>query len=116
MGADHTLNKIILFDGVCNLCSSSVQFIIKRDNENKFRFASLQSDFGQQQLSKFQIASDLKTIIYIKDGRPFFRSDAALEVARDLEGLCPTLYFFKIVPRIIRDYFYNFIAKTRYRW
>lgn len=110
-------NNIVLFDGVCNLCSSSVQFIIKRDLKARFRFASLQSPTGQQLLEKFQLPTDaLYSIILVQRNSFLERSDAALEIARQLTGLWPLFYVFKIVPRFLRDPIYNWISRNRYSW
>lgn len=117
MGADHPVSKVILFDGVCNLCTASVTFVIQRDVNKSFRFASLQSDFGQKILMQEGIDSQgFDTVILIKNERLFTRSDAALEIARDLSGAWPALYLFKIIPSRIRNLVYNWIAKNRYRW
>jgi predicted DCC family thiol-disulfide oxidoreductase YuxK len=108
---------IVLFDGVCNLCAGSVQFIIKRDRNAIFQFASLQSDFGQQQLERFGIDKKLlHSIILINDNQLFQRSDAALEIARKLNGAWPVFYAFKIFPQFFRDSIYNWIARNRYRF
>ncbi len=108
---------IILFDGVCNLCSGSVQFILKRDPQAKFKFASLQSSFGQTQLEKNGLdKNNLHSIILLKDGKILQRSDAALEIAKQLNGLWPAFYVFKILPRFLRDGIYNWIATNRYTW
>ena len=110
-------NQIILFDGLCNLCNGSVQFIINRDAKKQFRFASLQSSFGNHQLHKFGLATNqLYSIILIKEGRYLQKSNAALEIARNLDGLWPAFYIFKIVPRFLRDWAYDCIAKNRYSW
>jgi len=107
---------IVLFDGVCNLCNGSVQFIIKRDPAGTLRFASLQSEFGQSQLKKFNIRSDaLHSIILIEKHVCYQRSDAALKIASRLTGLWPALSVFRIIPRFIRDALYNLIAANRYR-
>jgi predicted DCC family thiol-disulfide oxidoreductase YuxK len=107
----------VLFDGVCNLCNSSVQFIIKRDRKGIFRFASLQSEFGQGQLSRFSIdGSKMDSVILIKAGRVFMYSSAALEITRHLRGAWPLFYVFKIIPPFIRDFFYQIVAKNRYKW
>ncbi len=121
MGALGTVNPedtaIVLFDGLCNLCSGSVQFIIKRDPLGIFQFASLQSDVGLQKLEKFKIDKNLlHSIILIKGDQFFQRSDAALEIARKLSGVWPILYGFKILPRFLRDGIYNWIARNRYRF
>lgn len=108
---------IILFDGVCNLCSGAVQFVIKRDPSAYFRFASLQSDFGQSQLKKFNLDPvSFHSIILVEGNRYYERSDAALKIARKLTGGWPLLYTFKILPRFIRDGVYNLIGKKRYRF
>ena len=110
-------NHIILFDGLCNLCNGSVQFIINRDSKKQFRFASLQSSFGNHQLHKFGLsANELYSIILIKDGRYLQKSNAALEIARNLNRVWPAFYIFKIVPRFLRDWVYDGIAKNRYSW
>lgn len=109
-------NVVVLFDGVCNLCSGAVQFIIKRDTRGIFRFASLQSSFGQQQLNQFKIDKNLlHSIILVRDNQFFERSDAALEITKQLGGMWPALYVFKILPRFLRDAIYNLIARNRYR-
>ncbi len=118
MGADRSLtHPTILFDGVCNLCNGSVQFVIRHDPGGKFRFAALQSEFGQEQLTKHGIdPSQLLSIVFLINGRMFDRSRAALEIARRLNGLWPLLYIFVIVPPFIRNAVYNWIARNRYRW
>jgi predicted DCC family thiol-disulfide oxidoreductase YuxK len=108
---------VILFDGVCNLCSSSVQFIINRDPTGKFKFASLQSAYGQKQLDQLGLdRSNLFSIILLKQNRFYQQSDAALEVARELSSLWPAFYIFKILPRFFRDAIYDWISRNRYRW
>jgi predicted DCC family thiol-disulfide oxidoreductase YuxK len=109
-------SNIVLFDGVCNLCSGSVQFIIKRDVKRIFKFASLQSSFGQQQLDKFELNKNLlHSIILLRGEQVFQRSDAALEIAKQLSGGWPVFYIFKILPRFLRDGIYNLISRNRYR-
>lgn len=110
---DHAL---IFFDGVCNLCNHSVQFIIKRDHKDYFRFAALQSDVAMQKLSDFDLnTEDLKTIILLQDGKVYLRSTAALRIARQLRGGWSMLYGFIIIPAFIRDFVYKLIASNRYR-
>lgn len=112
-----TQHPVLLFDGVCNLCNSSVQFIIKRDPEGHFHFAALQSEKGQALLSQFpERPKALSSVALVEDGRLFLRSDAALRVARKLGGGWPLLYGFIVLPRSLRDGAYNFIARNRYRW
>jgi predicted DCC family thiol-disulfide oxidoreductase YuxK len=116
LGTDNPIGKIILFDGVCNLCNSSVQFIIRRDPHNVFRFASLQSEFAKNILHRFNRVDTTDTIILIDQNKMMVRSDAALEIARHLSGVWPACYVMKVIPRFIRDYVYQRIAKNRYRW
>ncbi len=86
---------VILFDGVCNLCCSSVQFIIKRDQRKYFRFASLQSDFGKNILRKFELnENNINSFILVEDGKLFTRSTAALKVSKQLSGSWKILYAF----------------------
>jgi predicted DCC family thiol-disulfide oxidoreductase YuxK len=108
-------DKIILFDGVCNLCNGVVQFIIKNDDKGKFKFASLQSDFGQQILSKNNLpTSDFNSFVFFENDKIFMKSTAALKVLKGLGGKWKMLYVFIIVPKFIRDIAYDFIAKRRY--
>jgi predicted DCC family thiol-disulfide oxidoreductase YuxK len=115
MGAIIPIERIILFDGVCNLCSASVRFVIRRDKKKKFLFASLQSEFARRKLPG-NVGDSLKTIVLLSHDKVYFRSDAALEISRELTGLWPALYFFKIIPWFIRDAVYDFISRNRYRW
>lgn len=117
MGAIDPLKPTILFDGVCNLCNGAVLFIIKRDPNQKFQFASLQSAFGKSQLQKYNLnTKDVDSIVLIKSSKAFVRSTAALQIASQLNGLWPVLSIFKIFPTFIRDGVYNWIAKNRYSW
>jgi predicted DCC family thiol-disulfide oxidoreductase YuxK len=117
MGTPGAVEPIILFDGVCNLCNSSVLFIIHRDPKAKFRFTSLQSDYGKNLLNRFGLSdSELNSVLLIKQDKLFQRSNAALEIARHLTGAWPLLYGFKIIPVFFRDWIYNWIASNRYKW
>ncbi|HYO14648.1 MAG TPA: thiol-disulfide oxidoreductase DCC family protein [Thermoanaerobaculia bacterium] len=110
-------NPIVLFDGVCNLCSGSVQFVLKRDPEARFRFASLQSEAGQTIQAEHGLDPGvLSSVLLLEDGRLYRESDAALRIARHLPGAWKLLTVFKIIPRPIRDGLYRFIARNRYRW
>jgi predicted DCC family thiol-disulfide oxidoreductase YuxK len=114
---DAYQQPIILFDGVCNLCSSSVQFVIKNDPKRQFRFASLQSKSGQQILDQFNLSTtDLSSFILLENGKIFTQSTGALKVAKQLSKGWPFLYAFIIIPLFIRDGFYQVIANNRYRW
>ncbi len=116
MGANNSLEKIVLFDGVCNLCSASVQFIIRHNKNEDLKFASLQSEFGQSQLTKFQLPAEVKTIVFVTNGKALLRSDAALELCKYLDGLYPYLKILKVFPIFLRDWVYNIIARNRYKW
>ncbi len=108
---------VILFDGLCNLCNSSVQFVLKRDKEAQFHFASLQSAYAKELLQKFNLSSaDLNSFILYKEGRIYTRSTGALMVAKQLSGAWPLLSAFLMVPAIIRNGVYNLIARNRYKW
>ena len=112
-----TNSAVILFDGVCNLCNGSVQFVIKRDKKRRFRYATLQSDVAQKLLAKHPLnPNDLDSFILIEGDNIYLRSTAALRVAKHLHGLWPLLYVFIAVPRPIRDAVYNFVGKNRYKW
>ena len=110
--------KIILFDGVCNLCNGSVQFVIKRDKKDQFRYAALQSEVGQQLVQERQIdTSQVDSIILIEAGVAYYtKSDAALEIAQDLGGLWRLTAVFSWIPSSIRNAVYDFIARHRYKW
>ncbi|GAA4836252.1 thiol-disulfide oxidoreductase DCC family protein [Algivirga pacifica] len=109
--------KVILFDGVCNLCNGTVNFIIDRDPKGKFQFASLQSEEGEKVLQQNGIAEvSLDSVVLLKNGQLYKKSTAALHIARELKGAWPLFYGFIIVPRFIRDGVYNWIAKNRYKW
>jgi predicted DCC family thiol-disulfide oxidoreductase YuxK len=111
-------NKIlILFDGVCNFCDDAVNFIIKRDKKNIFIFAALQSKAGREILLKNKLdTEDLYTMVVVKDGKLFRKSNASLLITRHLPFPWPFLYIFKLVPFFIRDFFYDLFAKNRYRF
>lgn len=109
--------KIILFDGVCNLCNGFVQFIIERDRNAIFKFAALQSDFGQAFLKSQNLNPlELKSIILIDDDKVYTQSTAALKIAKHLDGAWKIGYVFIIVPPFIRNSFYKIVAKNRYKW
>ena len=109
--------QVILFDGVCNLCNRSVQFIIKRDKQKKFLFASLQGKAGQALLKKFNLqADDFNSFILIDGNKIYSRSAGALRMLKELGGGWKLFYAWMIVPRFIRDAVYNWIARNRYKW
>ena len=102
--------KIILFDGLCNLCNSSVQFLIKRDSKDIFLFVSLQSELGKELLSKLPIA------IQKTDSIILYESEAVFYIIKSLGGLFNLLLIFKLLPHSIHDFIYDYIAKNRYHW
>jgi predicted DCC family thiol-disulfide oxidoreductase YuxK len=111
------MQRIIFFDGLCNLCNGAVQFTIERDPQHKFQFASLQSDFAQEKLAAFEgTAWNGDSFVFLENDHVYQRSTAALKVARQLSGWWPLLYVFMIIPSFIRDGVYHFIAKHRYKW
>lgn len=112
MDAQH----IIIFDGVCNFCNGAVNFIIKRDSKRIFKFAPMQSEIAQTFMSKHQIHDiGYDTFILIKNDKCYLRTNAALEITKDLDGYWFMFRVFKIVPSKIRDYIYNLLARNRYR-
>ena len=109
--------SVVLFDGVCNLCNGTVNFIIDRDPTGKLRFASLQSDFGQKVSSDYGLRpNQMDSVILLKDDKVFEKSEAILRIAGMLNGLWPAFGIFRILPRGLRDAVYNLIARNRYSW
>ncbi|MEM6723328.1 MAG: DCC1-like thiol-disulfide oxidoreductase family protein [Bacteroidota bacterium] len=108
---------LLLFDGVCNLCADSVQFVIERDPKGRILFASLQSDLGQRvvELAKLQSAY-LNTVVLIDNGKVYKRSAAAMRTTKFMKGAWPAFRAFLIVPEFIRDAIYELIANNRYKW
>jgi predicted DCC family thiol-disulfide oxidoreductase YuxK len=112
-----TSGDAILFDGVCNLCERWVQFVIRRDRAGRYRFAALQSQVGARLAADHGIdAGAMASLVLLENGRAYHRSDAALRVARRLDGGWPLLSVLRVVPRFIRDAAYDWIAANRYRW
>ncbi len=108
---------LILYDGLCHLCTTTLGFVIKRDSKKAFRFASLQSTRGQRSLEKFDLpVSDFKTFALLTQQGCFTKSRAALHVIKGLDGFWPILYILILIPRPLRDFFYDWIAKNRYRF
>jgi len=109
--------RIILFDGVCNLCNASVQFVIRHDAAEKFLFASLQGVSGQELLKKYHLPkNDFSSFVLIDNGKAYTKSTAALRVCRYLKPPVNWLYGFMIVPAFIRNAVYSLVAKKRYKW
>lgn len=117
MGAAAKVNDpVILFDGVCNLCNSSVNFIIDRDR-GAFKFASLQSEEAQSILNEYGVdPTKLESIVLVDKGLVYNKSTAALHIAGYLKGLWPVVKVFLVLPRVMRDFIYDIIARNRYKW
>ncbi|MCL6572356.1 MAG: thiol-disulfide oxidoreductase DCC family protein [Bacillus sp. (in: Bacteria)] len=110
------MKRIILFDGVCNLCNSSVQFILKRDPNGNYKFASLQGDCGQMLLKKHGLNTNLTSFVLIEDEKVYVKSSAALRVCSKLVGAWKMLSIFQILPPFFRDLIYDVVATNRYKW
>ena len=110
--------KIILFDGVCNLCDAAVQFVIQHDKKDVFRFVALESELGQEILEHIGINSkNIDSIIFYEPGVAcYYKSQAALEIAKSLGGFFHFGTFFRIIPTGISNQLYDYIAKNRYKW
>ena len=113
----HQFRPVILFDGVCNLCNGFVQFVISRDPQRRFQFASLQSRAAAALLNGRGASGPLPdSVLLLENGKLFMQSDAALRVARRLTFPWNLAYAFVIVPRPLRDLVYAWVARNRYRW
>ena len=109
--------RVILFDGVCNLCNGLVNWIIRHDDHKQFMFASLQSAYGQKLVSKSGLKdSHMDSFILSDEDVIYERSTAALRVLKHLGGVYALAYGFIVIPAFIRNAVYNFVAKHRYRW
>ncbi|MBS7786821.1 DUF393 domain-containing protein [Flavobacterium sp. CYK-55] len=110
--------KIILFDGVCNLCDSLVQFVIKHDAQDQFRFVALQSEMGQQVLNYIGISNKkIDTVVLYIPGKAYYtKSTAAIQIAKGLGGFFHLGTVFRILPTPIRNWVYDLVAAKRYKW
>lgn len=110
-------NKIILFDGVCNFCNYWVNFAIKRDRKKKLKFTTLQGETAKQLLLKFHINPiSINSVVFIDKDKAYTQSSAAIRICKYLNGGWKLFYGFMIFPKFIRDFFYNIIARNRYKW
>lgn len=116
MSTNSYPQPLILFDGVCNLCQSSVQFILERDPQQQFKFASLQSETGTRIKAEYQVPRDTDSILLLDGNVLYSRSTAALRIARRLRAPWSWWYAAILLPSFLRDPVYNFIARNRYRW
>ena len=111
-------HKIILFDGVCNLCNGAIQFMIKRDKEDTFRYAALQSDIGKKLTNERNIDTEkVDSFFLIEPGVAYYeKSDAALQIGKHLKGYRTISNIFLMIPKSLRDIVYDFVARNRYKW
>ncbi len=110
------MGAIVLFDGVCNFCNASVNFVIEREKAGYFKFAPLQSEIGEELVAKHGIdTSKTDSVIVVENDRAYTHSSGALRIAKRLDGLWSWAYVFVIVPKPIRDLAYRLFAKHRYR-
>lgn len=110
------VHAIIFFDGVCNLCNSSVQYVLKRDKKNVFRFAALQSEFTKRFFSDRQFRPKTDSIVLYYDNAFYTESTAALKIARHLQFPSNLWYVCIIIPAPLRNALYRLVAKSRYKW
>lgn len=115
ISSQQAISRIVLFDGICNLCTGSVKFIINRDPLSRFRFASLQSEAGKKLVQRSASGSSLESLVYLRGNTCFRKSAAVLHILKDLGGVWKLLYMFILVPRFLRDFLYDRIAKNRYK-
>lgn len=109
--------KIILFDGVCNYCNEKVNFIIKHDVKDIFRFATLQSEIGQEIVKQLGINSSIDSIILIEPGIAYYiKSEAVFKILKQLNTTLKGFIFFNFLPSLVKDMIYNYVAKNRYKW
>ena len=110
--------KIILFDGVCNLCNSSVQYVIKHEKNDVFRFVALQSEHGKSILNHIGINPlNIDSVVLYEPGKAYYyKSSAAIEIAKNLGGIFTFGTLFRIIPTSIRNLLYDYVAKNRYKW
>jgi predicted DCC family thiol-disulfide oxidoreductase YuxK len=114
---EKDIQPVLLFDGVCNMCNSLVIFVIRNDKKGKFKFASLQSDQGQQLLKNLSLSTnEFDTFYFIQGNRYYTKSSAGLKVLKGLDGPWKLLYPLILVPKPLRDSIYRFVAKNRYKW
>ena len=111
------MKDVVIFDGLCNFCAHSVNFILRHEANPDLLFAPLQSAAGARLLREFNFnPEDAKTFVLIANGAAYVKSEAGIRVARNFHGAWRFLSFVKLIPRPIRDYLYDVIARNRYRW
>ena len=110
-------HPVVLFDGLCNLCSASVDFIIRHDSRNRIKFASLQSPVGEALLRQHGLPDDVRTVVMIDErGRPFTHSSAVLRIAAELDAPWPLAALATVIPAALRDRAYAFVSLHRLQW
>jgi predicted DCC family thiol-disulfide oxidoreductase YuxK len=114
--ADIKNKAIVLFDGSCGLCNRSVKFILRHEKKNELYFSPLQSEFGKAILEKFNLVGKTDSVVFIKNGKAYIKSAAALRFTAYLKGLWPLLFGLIIVPPFIRNWVYDYIASNRITW
>jgi predicted DCC family thiol-disulfide oxidoreductase YuxK len=111
------MERILFFDGVCNLCNSSVDFLIRQDPDSELKFASLQSDIAEKKLAEFNLSNqELSSLVYYKNESVYTHSEGAIRVFADLGGWRKVVLAFLVIPGFFRDAIYSWIAKNRYQW
>jgi predicted DCC family thiol-disulfide oxidoreductase YuxK len=115
MNTSYLNKSIVLFDGECNFCNKTIQFILKHEKKSKLLFCALQSETGKEISSFFNMEGE-SSVLLVEHNLMYKKSTAALKIATYLKGGFPLLYFFIIVPLFIRNSIYNYIAKNRYKW
>ena len=109
-------NPIVLFDGVCNYCNAMVNFAIRHDKKALLKFSPLQSEAGKRLKEEYKIAPGVDSVILIDNGKAYTHSDAAIRIAKYLQWPAKAFFGFIIVPKFIRQPFYKWIARNRYKW
>ncbi len=109
--------QVVLFDGVCNFCNYWVNFAIRRDRKNRLKFTPLQGETAARLLPQYKLTTtNLNSVVFIDNGRVYTQSSAALRICKHLDGGWKLFYGLIIIPKFIRDFLYNIIARNRYRW
>jgi len=111
------MDNVVLFDGVCHLCSNTVTFVVEHESAPVLKFAPMQSAAGSRLMREFGFdPQDIKTFVLVEDGKPYLRSDAAIRIARYLRSPWKALGAVRVLPRPLRDWAYDVVARNRYRW
>ena len=122
MSENKSSELVMLYDGVCGLCNRSVQTILRHDRRGTLRFAPLQSDYGKSAIARHTVLHDVDSVVLLEtlpgesDERVFVRSDAGLRVASYLGGIWKIFLIFRVVPKPVRDFFYDTLARYRYKF